>query len=264
VLNPTTSESFSSDQPLFALQAEAQNQVGGHGLDIATLDFAGGLLAARNHACVGPPTPIFRDRANGTSTAQAEETMRVVYDGAPPPPSNATVTFCWSITSNTYGDRTVPSLPTSGMAQNVIDLSFNGHTVFTGGHSFNVNSNMWTATGGFAGQTVATATASGMYTVVIPFATDFVVHVGGNSTSQSEARSGVGQFPVVNASAGFAVTFGISSITPGGHAVWRGQTWGGFCGDSGPLVPPNPLMPSPSPLVALGGAGLAIASRRRR
>ncbi|HVZ94741.1 MAG TPA: hypothetical protein VG797_09545 [Phycisphaerales bacterium] len=261
---PTLSESHASSLPAFQMDADVSNAIGGHGLAMAALDFGWGYMTGRTHSCVGPQSP-FTDQAFGTSSISAvNEFMRVTYDGAPQP-QNVSITFCYSITSNAYGSTREPSLTDTSHAQNQIVMNVAGQQIVNGLHGLNVQSGARIATQSFAGMTQETATLSGTFTRVLPVNFEFAFDVTAISQTEATSRSRAAAFPDVEASAGFAVTFGVSSITPGAHLIWRGQDWTGFCGDSSSLVPPNPYdTPAPGALAMFGLIGAMGTARRRR
>jgi hypothetical protein len=257
---PATIDRDTSTEANFRLRAEARDTVGGHGLAITNLDFLGGTLSGRTHACVGPAVPHF-DRAGGSSSISIAEQMRA----SAPTGTNVTFSICWSITSNVYGNTRVPSLTSDASALNNFGMRVGPQATLSGMHGARIREGTFDTTGVFAVQPgLETITTSGMLTISVSANTLFDFRISMTSTASAASFSGVGLAPEINASAGYAMTFGLASITPGARLLWQGQEWTGNCDDSSGLVPPNDAeVPAPSTLITLCIAAATIARRRR-
>lgn len=257
---PITIERDTSTEPNFRLRAEARDTIGGHGLALTNLDFLGGTMSGRTHACVGPAAPNF-DQANGSSSISIAEQMRA----SAPTGTNVTFSICWSITSNVYGNTRVPSLTSSASALNNFGMRVGPQATISGMHGARIREGAFDTTGVFGAQPgLETITTTGMITISVFANTLFDFRISMTTTASAASFSGVGLAPEINASAGYAMTFGLASITPGARLLWQGQEWTGNCDDSSGLVPPNEAdVPAPSALITLCIAAAASTRRRR-
>jgi len=258
----TSSQSSTNSQ--FTVNAERAGSRGAHGYSELDVDIFGGVVTGRNHACVGPSTPGGGDTATADASLQMfSETMTVTSDTLPIG-TMVSIMVCVSISSEMHGSITEQSLIGTSYSRTTISAGF-GASSLTGTH---LTDQYWENPRGtfddFLGQTGNTVTASQMFLLnkkvgdVLPFA------MSADSETKAASAYLAGSFPMATGSAGFAITFGLMSITDGAHLEWRGLEWTGSCGDSSVLIPPNPLEPTPGAAAAFAIAGLFTGARRRR
>ncbi|HVZ94740.1 MAG TPA: hypothetical protein VG797_09540 [Phycisphaerales bacterium] len=261
--DPAIHETQSSDESAFFIDAAVLNAIGGDGLALQGVDFRGGRFVGRAHSCVGPPDP-FRDTAFGSSELTiSNETFAVVAEG-PNPPQTTAVTFCYSYTTSILGSALAPSLADNSIAGNQITMTVNNVTRLNGSHQVNARTGVITGSGAFNGTTDEIVTVEGEFTINVQVGVFFPVSIIAISSTTAGSRSAPGTPQDVEATSGFALTFG-AHTAEGFHVQWRGEAWSGLCGSSVDLVPPNPAdEPAPSALVTLCITGAAIMTRRRR
>lgn len=256
----------SGPNPMFMLERERADDRGNHGYALTELDFRAGYLRGRNHACVGPSPATFIGNARGTNLILSfSESLTVTSDTLP---FGTPVTFrlCVDMSSEITGSVTDPARA-GGRSSTVMAIDLAGSLLTQGRHE---TGDDWSNPNGgfaglFAGQTgeffserqVFTFTRTVGQTIPFGFNAD-------SDTFASATNRGEGGIPIATGSAGFAMTFGIESITAGARLEWGGSEWTGSCGGSAALVPPNPVVPAPSTLIALSLAAATISRSRRR
>jgi hypothetical protein len=245
------------------LRTEKENAVGGHGYAEISFDFAGGIITGRNHACVGPSYPTTtQDSARGECKAftPIAETFTVTSDTLPLG-TVVTVTFCADMSSQIKG-RVMPTSGTGGQSGTAMQFQALGTRI----QATHGTDNRWTdleGTNEFNGQDTEFATAHVVRTVTARVGDTFPVFVQVSSLTLAGATASPGIFPIADGSAGFAMTFGLESITEGARLTWNGADWAGSCDPSLPLIPDNPV-PAPATALLLCAAAVAPCARRRR
>ena len=255
-------DSKNANTPAFNLVTERENLIGGHGYAEISFDFAAGIVTGRNHACVGPTPPASFDSAKGECSVSTSNEMLTVTSDTLPLGTPVTIRFCVDMSSQITGKADPKSLV--GTSQSVTEMTFIalGATI-NGRHD---TDRFWENIDGvnaFANQDTEIATAHNARTVTAKVGDVFQMVVNASSLTIAAATASPGFFPIADGSAGFAMTFGLESITDGAKLMWRGAEWTGSCEPSLPLIPDNPV-PAPSTTLLLCAAAVAPCARRRR
>lgn len=255
-------DSENSTDPQFALVTEKENLVGGHGYAEISLDFAAGVITGRNHACVGPTPPTSFDSAKGEcSVFSSNETLTVTSDTLPLGTA-VTIRFCADMSSQITGTANPKSLAGASQSITEMTLAINGNTI----NARHDTDQYWQNIDGsnaFNGQDTEFASAHNARTIQAKVGDTLAIFVSASSSTLASASSSPGVFPIADGSAGFAMTFGLESVTDGAKLLWNGAEWTGSCEPSLPLIPDNPV-PSPSTTLLLWAAAAPPALRRRR
>lgn len=241
---------------------DSENMIGGHGYSQVRLDFAGGLITSRNHACVGPAFG-FSDQAGANGAVRLVDEVFTVMNDNLPSDTMIDIVLCLSISSDVAGDVR-DGAAGNNFSRNIFSARLDGQTVASGSHTADSGWQNTYGSGIFASvdNRIATFETSVAFSIRVGRTFDF--SLSGVSTSQaSDINNLPFSFPLATGSAGYAITFGVSSMTEGAHLDWNGQVWTGSCESSAALIPPNPITPAPSSVGAIG-LGLAIVGRRRR
>jgi hypothetical protein len=261
------SQSDNDNSAKFDLETESENLVGGHGYAEVSLDFAAGKITGRNHACVGPTQPTLNDNASGECRAFASEEQLTITSDTLPLGTPVMIKLCVDMSSQIAGIATPK--PRIGASESTTALGFstilgqNFVGSFVGRHETERYWEDLTGFGVFTGQNTEIVTFRGSITVQVLVGDVLLLNANGTSSTVAAASSAPGEFPIADGSAGFAMTFGLESITDGAHLSWNGANWTGSCDPSLPLIPDNPV-PAPSATLLLCAAAVAPCARRRR
>lgn len=257
----------SSVLPTIGFQANLENQVGRHGYSQIDFDFGGGLITSRTHGCVGPRFPeAFDDAAGGVGSALASGEAITVTSDTLPIGTAVEFTLCFSITSEVKG-KVEGGAGGNNFSQNNFTVRYGKilptTDIIGGRHETTPD---WASTFGtqdFAGETGSSVTIQ--KTLVYPGKVGETLYllISASSVTMAKAISaGPGTYPIADGSSGFAMTFGVGSITAGAHLQWRGENWMGSCADTTDLVPDNPVPAAPT-VAVFGACAMAVAHRRR-
>lgn len=256
------SSSHSGTSPSSSFMDDSENLIGGHGYSQVHLNFAGGLITSRNHACVGPAFG-FSDQAGANGAVRMFDEQFTVVNDSLPSGTMVDIVLCLSISSDVAGEVR-DGAGGNNFSRNTFSARLDSQTIASGTHTADTGWQNTYGSGIFAGVDSRTATYETSVAFSIREGRTFNFSLSGVSTSQaSDINNWPFSFPLATGSAGFAITFGLAAITEGAHLEWNDQVWTGSCESSAGLIPPNPITPTPSSLGAIG-LGLAIAGRRRR
>ena len=252
-----------STNPTFGLTTDWNSIRGNHAYSELNADFGAGIITGRNHACVGPTSPGSNDGATGSSQIinQNAEILTIVSDTLPVG-TDVTVLLCFNMSSQMSGSANERALVTGGSSTTGFLLYINGF-LQTAVHKTDKFWENPTGSGHFAGMNEETVSASIIgYSITKKVGQNFSLITEVRSSTSAGATYQPGAFPTSSGSAGFAMTFGIMSVTAGAHVEWNGSPWVGSCLPSAPLIPDNPV-PAPGGAIALLAGAPALLRRRR-